>query len=247
MGIPLLSLLAGACRPPEVTFPAGPIARTATRADYDTDGNGRADFFCLFDAAGRIDRIAYDRDGDGRPDHLVHLDALDPRLSRHLVLVLDGIPFDVLSEFHEAGNLRLFPPPAVLVPPYPVMTDLALEDAFGYVPCAGFEAKYYDRSRGKVVGGTWDYLLGRNEPFARIIAYRQKTPFQRAEELVKVKGFGKKKFDKLKPFLAVSGATSLKVEKTDAPAGSRLILTRSAPSTRPMMLWTSSLEAEKWT
>jgi hypothetical protein len=29
--------------------------------------------------------------------------------------------------------------------------------------------------RGKVVGGTWDYLLGRNEPFARIIAYRAST------------------------------------------------------------------------
>ena len=65
-----------------------------------------------------------------------------------------------------------------------------------------------------------DQLPGVGEKAAaRIIAYRQKTPFQRAEELVKVKGFGKKKFDKLKPFLAVSGATSLKVEKTDAPAG----------------------------
>jgi len=45
----------------------------------------------------------------------------------------------------------------------------------------------------------------------RIIAYRAKTPFTRPEELVKVKGFGKKKLEKLKGHLAVSGPTTLKV------------------------------------
>jgi competence protein ComEA len=44
----------------------------------------------------------------------------------------------------------------------------------------------------------------------RIIAYRQRQPFRRIEELVKVKGFGKRKFDKLRPYLAVSGQTTLK-------------------------------------
>ena len=51
----------------------------------------------------------------------------------------------------------------------------------------------------------------------RITDYRQKTPFARVEELVKVKGFGKKTFDRLKPFLSVSGPTTLAVAK--APAG----------------------------
>jgi competence protein ComEA len=54
----------------------------------------------------------------------------------------------------------------------------------------------------------------------RVLAYRQKTPFQRIEELVRVKGFGKKKFEKLKPFLTTTGPTTLKVEKgsgSDAP------------------------------
>jgi competence protein ComEA len=45
----------------------------------------------------------------------------------------------------------------------------------------------------------------------RIMEYRRKTPFTRPEELVKVKGFGKKKFDKLKPHLAVAGPTTLKL------------------------------------
>lgn len=48
---------------------------------------------------------------------------------------------------------------------------------------------------------------------SRIITYRQKTPFQRPEDLVKVKGFGKKKFEKLKPYLTVSGPTTIAVKK----------------------------------
>jgi competence protein ComEA len=49
----------------------------------------------------------------------------------------------------------------------------------------------------------------------RIIAYRTKTPFTRPEELVKVKGFGKKKLEKLKGHLAVSGPTTLKVTSSE--------------------------------
>ncbi len=50
---------------------------------------------------------------------------------------------------------------------------------------------------------------------ARIIEHRKKAPFTRPEELVQVKGFGKKKYDKLKPHLAVAGTTTLR----QLPAG----------------------------
>lgn len=49
---------------------------------------------------------------------------------------------------------------------------------------------------------------------ARIIDFRKKTPFTRPEEIVQVKGFGKKKYDKLKTHLAVAGPTTLKVLET---------------------------------
>jgi competence protein ComEA len=52
----------------------------------------------------------------------------------------------------------------------------------------------------------------------RIIDHRAKAPFARIEELVKVKGFGKKKFEALKPYLAVSGPTTLVVTKSDRTA-----------------------------
>ncbi|MDY7009350.1 MAG: hypothetical protein SVV80_01170 [Planctomycetota bacterium] len=165
-------LLPAGCNGTTASFPDKAIAVSNARADYDTDADGSADFFCMFDPSGRIDRIAYDRNGDGKPDEIIHLDAVNPRLSRHLVLVLDGFPFDVVREFYDSGHLRMFHIPAAVIPPYPVMTDLCLEDAFGYMPCTGVEAKYYHRAKRTVVGGTGDYLAGKNEPFAKIINYR---------------------------------------------------------------------------
>lgn len=165
------------CGTPAITFPAEPVVGGGSlgggaRADYDTDGDGKADFFCIKNSTGRIAKIAYDRSGDGKPDEIINLDAINPRFCRHLVLVLDGFPIDVVKEFYDSGHLRIFHRPAVVIPPYPVMTDLCLEDAFGYMPCTGFEAKYYHRTKRTVVGGTGDYLAGKNEPFAKIIHYR---------------------------------------------------------------------------
>jgi competence protein ComEA len=65
-----------------------------------------------------------------------------------------------------------------------------------------------------------DQLPGVGEKAAaRIIEHRKKTPFTRPEELVRVKGFGKKKYEKLKGHLTVSGATNLTVRKEDLPEG----------------------------
>jgi len=67
-----------------------------------------------------------------------------------------------------------------------------------------------------------DRLPGVGEKAARaIVDYRGKTPFTRVEELVKVKGFGKKRFDRLRPHLTLSGATTLKVERLPAQGRAR--------------------------
>lgn len=43
----------------------------------------------------------------------------------------------------------------------------------------------------------------------RIVAQREKRPFRRPEELVKVKGFGRKKFQRIRPYVSVQGPTTL--------------------------------------
>ena len=59
-----------------------------------------------------------------------------------------------------------------------------------------------------------DLLPGIGEKAARrIIEHRQKTPFTKVEDLRKVKGFGAKKFEKLKPFISVSGPTTVSLKK----------------------------------
>jgi competence protein ComEA len=51
---------------------------------------------------------------------------------------------------------------------------------------------------------------------AKIVAYRDKRRFARIEELVKVKGFGKKRFLLLKPHLTLEGPTTFRVERPGA-------------------------------
>jgi len=53
----------------------------------------------------------------------------------------------------------------------------------------------------------------------RIADYRAKTPFKSPAEVAGIKGFGKKKFEKLKPYLSVTGPTTLVVKSMPATSG----------------------------
>lgn len=156
-----------------VHFPRQPAppAAGAHRA-YDVDRDGSADFFLLPNAAGRVHALGYDRDADGLPDDTVHLDAIKFPQCRHLVLILDGFDYEILKGYYDAGGLRVFHPPSRVIAPYPGMTDLAMEDILGYVPCRGFEALYFDRRSARRVGGVRAYLAGENAPYNRLLDYR---------------------------------------------------------------------------
>lgn len=173
----LLAVALAGCKPPAVTFPRAPLPSTpdGTTATYDTTGDGRGDFFLLADAEGRIDRLGYDYAGavagEG-PDEIVNMDAIPSVRCRHLMIIVDGFLFDLIRDEYEAGRLRVFHPPSLVIAPYPAMTDLAMEDFLGYMPCRAYEAKYFDRDENRVIGGSEAYLEGRNEPYNRILDYR---------------------------------------------------------------------------
>ncbi|MFZ5469816.1 MAG: ComEA family DNA-binding protein [Myxococcota bacterium] len=63
----------------------------------------------------------------------------------------------------------------------------------------------------------------------KIIAYREKAKFTRIEDLVKVKGFGKKRFEKLKAHLTVTGPTTLAVKKVKQEGGGATQARREPP------------------
>jgi competence protein ComEA len=48
----------------------------------------------------------------------------------------------------------------------------------------------------------------------KIIAHRNRQPFQRPAQLMRIKGIGKKKFAKLRPYVVVDGDTTLRVAGT---------------------------------
>jgi hypothetical protein len=163
------AMLTVGCRQ-AVFFPLEPLA--GSRRAFDTDGDGRGDFFERFGRDGRIRRIAYDDDADGNADAVIDLDAIGFDRCRHLVIILDGFGYEVVAACYEAGGLRMFHPPARVIAPYPTLTDPALEDVLGYVPCPAMEAKYYSRRAGRVVGGNRAYLAGTNQPYNRLLHYR---------------------------------------------------------------------------
>lgn len=62
---------------------------------------------------------------------------------------------------------------------------------------------------------------------ARIVERRKEKPFARPEELMDVKGIGEKLFVALKPYVAVSGPTTLNAKVRSSASSPR----RSAPTT----------------
>ncbi len=45
----------------------------------------------------------------------------------------------------------------------------------------------------------------------KILAYREKRPFKEVIHIMRIKGIGRKTYQKLKPFLSVKGPTTLRV------------------------------------
>jgi len=171
------AIIAGCGGP--LRFPSAPLAEKETGAGlvqaYDTNGDKRADCFLTRNADGREFRIGYDTTGDGAADAFVNLDDIPFADCRHVVIVLDGVPYDLIEAFRAKGRLRLFYPPARVISTYPAMTDLALAEVFVSPKPLGFESLYYDHRANRLTGGTGDYLSLKNEAWARVVDYRAGT------------------------------------------------------------------------
>ena len=66
-----------------------------------------------------------------------------------------------------------------------------------------------------------------------IIAYRAKAPFKRVDDLVRVKGIGKKKLEKMRPHLTVQGPTTISVQGPQKKAGKSKPQARVADTAPP--------------
>ena len=139
---------------------------------YDTNNDGRADYFQELNENGRVVRLLFDGNKDGLIEQRVDLDRLDPAECRELYVLLDGVPFDLLAEFYEQGHFRLFRRPSRMISTFPSMTDVAFAEIFELSPVVAYEAGYYDHAKGKLHDGSRVYLSGINEPWNALLDYR---------------------------------------------------------------------------
>jgi hypothetical protein len=164
----------GACTS-EPYFPPPIEARvesTETVFAFDTDRDRRADFWQYQRADGRKHALAYADEESGRPGERIELDDIDASECPHFMIVLDGVPFELVNQLYHEGHFRFFYPPARVICCFPAMTDLALSELFHAGPCLAYQARYFDREANRFTDGNAVYLSGRNSPWLELMDYR---------------------------------------------------------------------------
>ena len=156
-------------------FPIQEVRQHDQRLGFDLNNDGQDDYWQVVDAAGRKAALQFDDDADGQPDSTVPLDEPPSADVLQVVIILDGVPFEVIDELYSQGRFRLFPPPSRMISVFPVLTDLALARAFQAGPCLGYEALYYDHAANSLSDGNRVYLDGTNAPWTPLMNYRCST------------------------------------------------------------------------
>lgn len=166
--VAVLVLCAGCAHPaawiaePHLAVPAGLLGPEEVTG-YDTNGDSRIDYLQLHDVNGVKRQFLFDTDHDGRFDETVDLDRLRDGECRTLVVLLDGISFELIEQLYAEGHFRLFYQPGRVIPGWPTVTDNIYADFFETPRPFGVEALYADRDTGKMAGGYGFYLKGGNE------------------------------------------------------------------------------------
>lgn len=78
-----------------------------------------------------------------------------------LVLILDGVPYDTISELWGRGFFKIFHRPSRLIAPFPSMTNVSAAAMLGAEPPDGYESLYFDRTSNEMAGGAKTYLRKR--------------------------------------------------------------------------------------
>jgi hypothetical protein len=163
----------GCTRPDEFPSPTS-VSQEAreTQLAFDMDRDGTDDYWQYRNAAGRTVAVAFGEADGTAPGARIELDALAASDVPHFIIVLDGVPYEVVDALYEAGRFRLFHRPRKVICCFPSMTDLALSRLFHAGEPVAFEATYFDRARNRMAGGSANYLEATNSPWLAKVDYR---------------------------------------------------------------------------
>ncbi|HZB47278.1 MAG TPA: alkaline phosphatase family protein [Pyrinomonadaceae bacterium] len=96
---------------------------------------------------------------------------------RRLLLCLDGVPFEVITEAKARGLFDNFREPARLLSPFPTVTNVALAEMLKATPPQGYESLYFDRDERRLAGGVRKYI-GRRTPDKIPSSYMDELDYQ---------------------------------------------------------------------
>jgi hypothetical protein len=156
------------------TYPKGrPVIVDENVRGWRVKQSHHCDYFEYLDRGGKVVALGYDNNGDGQPEQRIDLLATaGSDQYPHYVILLDGIPYQLVKELYDEGYFRLFYRPSELISCFPSMTDIAFCQMLGPTVPQGYEALWYDRARGRLTGGASDYLGEKNAPWQKLLDYR---------------------------------------------------------------------------
>ena len=148
------------------------IDRSGSTTRYAYSVMDRAGFADYWETRGEDGRVTcVDFGTGGTPGPRVSLEDIDLAHWRHLVLLLDGIPYDMMEEAYRQGMFRKFYPPVRLYSLFPSMTWVTFPEIFGSLPPDGIEPEYYDLEADRLSNGSAIYLKHRNVSWRPLTDY----------------------------------------------------------------------------
>ncbi len=114
---------------------------------YHIDDEPIANYVEVVSDAGRVVEIGYGVGTNGQINESVLRVPGNANRCRRVLIILDSIPFHLVQEAYDSGRFRNFYPPSRVIAPFPVMTDLCLNEFFGTSPATAVETEYFDGER----------------------------------------------------------------------------------------------------
>lgn len=84
--------------------------------------------------------------------------AAGPARLRTLVLMLDGVPFQLVDSLRAAGHFQQFGAPSQVVSSFPSLTGVAFGEVWHETP-DGYEDRYFDAGENKIRGGVIEHVV----------------------------------------------------------------------------------------
>jgi hypothetical protein len=168
----LVVWVVGCAGPGPTGFPAAPVSYfddDARQPLYDTDGDGAADYGYRLDERGRVAALLFMDASAGTVVAELDLEQQRAAAEQHLLLIMDSVPHDVAADLHRHGAFRLCAPPQRVISPFPVMTDVALNEFFGLRPTPAVEAAHV--KNGRRSDATKEYLDKTNSAWLAAVDY----------------------------------------------------------------------------